>query len=78
VSKNTVARLLADAGRAFSDHQDRVLRDLSCKRLQFDGIWSFVYAKQGNVATARRAPLGVGDVWTWTALDADTRLVPSW
>ncbi len=78
VSKNTSAKLLADAGRAFSDYQDRLMRDLPCKRLQLDEIWSFVYAKQKNVATAKRAPEGAGDVWTWTALDADTKLVPSW
>ena len=78
VSKNTVAKLLADAGRAFSDYQDHAMRDLRCKRLQLDEIWNFVYAKQKNVTTAKRAPPGAGDVWTWTALDAHTKLVPSW
>ena len=77
-SKNTIAKLLADAGEAFFEYQDRTLRNLPCKRIQVDEIWSFVYAKQKNVATAKRAPEGAGDVWTWTAIDADTKLVPSW
>jgi len=50
----------------------------SCKRLQLDEIWSFIYAKQKNVPTAKRAPEDAGDVWTWVAIDADTKLVPSW
>jgi len=77
-SKNTVVKLLVDAGEAFSDYQDRTLRNLPCKRLQVDEIWSFVYAKGKNVATAKAAPEGAGDVWTWTAIDADTKLIPSW
>lgn len=55
-SKNTIAKLLADAGEAFSDYQDRTLRGLTCKRIQVDEIWSFVYAKQKNVPTAKVAP----------------------
>jgi IS1 family transposase len=78
VSKNTVAKLLADAGRACSEYQDRAFRDLKCKRLQLDEIWSFVYAKAKNVPAAKSAPPSAGDVWTWVALDADTKLVPSW
>jgi IS1 family transposase len=77
-SKNTIAKLLADAGEAFSDYQDRTMRGLTCKRVQVDEIWSFVYAKQKNVAGAKAAPEGAGDVWTWTAIDADTKLIPSW
>lgn len=77
-SKNTVVKLLADAGEAFSDYQDRTLRNLACKRLQVDEIWSFVYAKAKNVPTAKAAPPKAGDIWTWTAIDADTKLVPSW
>ncbi len=77
-SKNTIAKLLADAGDAFSDYQDRTLRNLTCKRLQVDEIWAFVYAKQKNVPTARAAPEGAGDIWTWMAIDADTKLIPSW
>lgn len=78
VSKNTVTKLLIDAGKACSDYQDRVLRDLPCRRIQVDEIWSFVYAKQKNVTKAKAAPEDAGDVWTWTAICADTKLVPSW
>lgn len=74
-SKNTVAKLLLDAGRAVSAYQDRVLRNLTCKRVQVDEIWSFVYAKRNNVASAKSAPEDAGDVWTWTAIDADTKLL---
>jgi IS1 family transposase len=76
-SKNTIVKLLADAGQACSDYQDKHLRGLTCKRLQVDEIWSFVYAKAKNVATAKAAPEVAGDVWTWTAIDADTKLIPS-
>ncbi|MGK2911683.1 MAG: helix-turn-helix domain-containing protein, partial [Sphingobium sp.] len=74
-SKNTVAKLLNDAGAALGAYQDRVFRDLNCERVQVDEIWSFTYAKQKNVATAKAAPDGAGDTWTWTAIDADTKLV---
>ena len=76
-SKNTIVKLLADAGEAFSDYQDRTLRGLTCKRLQVDEIWAFVYAKAKNVETAKAAPEGAGDCWTWMAIDADTKLIPS-
>jgi IS1 family transposase len=56
----------------------RFCRNLNCRRIQVDEIWSFVYAKQKNVATAKAAPANAGDVWTWTAIDADTKLIPSW
>jgi IS1 family transposase len=78
VSINTAMKLLADAGQACSDYQDRVFRDLKCQRLQVDEIWSFVYAKAKNVAGAKSAPEQAGDIWTWTAIDADTKLMPSW
>lgn len=78
VSKNTVSKLLIDAGKACSEYQDKALRDLKCTRIQVDEIWSFVYAKQKNVEKAKAAPEQAGDVWTWTAIDADTKLVPSW
>ena len=78
VSKNTVAKLLRDAGEAFSAYQDEHLRNLRCKRLQLDEIWSFVYAKQKNVSTAKAAPEQAGDIWTWVAIDADTKLVASY
>jgi len=74
-SKNTVAKLLCDAGRACAAYQDRVLRNLPCKRVQLDEIWSFVYAKQSNLDVAIAAPDDAGDVWTWTAICADTKLL---
>lgn len=76
-SKNTIVKLLRDAGRACSDYQDRVMRELPCKRLQLDEIWSFVGAKEKNVPYERKG-VGIGDVWTWTAIDEQTKLVPSW
>jgi IS1 family transposase len=77
VGKNTVARLLVDAGVACAAYQDRVLRNLPCERVQVDEIWSFVYAKQGHVADCKAAPRTAGDVWTWTAICADTKLIAS-
>jgi IS1 family transposase len=78
VSLNTVVKLLADAGNACLEYQDRVLRNLSCKRVQADEIWSFVYAKQKNVPQDKRGQFGFGDVWTWTAIDADSKLIVCW
>lgn len=77
-AKNTVVKLLADVGAGCAAYQDKTMRNLSCKRLQCDEIWSFVYAKARNVAHAKAAPEGAGDAWTWTAIDADTKLVPCW
>jgi IS1 family transposase len=74
-SKNTIIKLLNDAGRALGAYQDRVFVNLPCKRVQVDEIWSFTYAKQKNVATAKAAPIECGDTWTWTAICADTKLV---
>jgi len=59
-------------------HQDRAFRNLTCKRIQCDEIWSFCYSKQKNVPEDKKGQFGYGDVWTWTAIDADTKLVPSW
>jgi IS1 family transposase len=78
VSINTAMKLLSDAGQACSDYQDRAFRDLRCQWLQVDEIWSFVYAKAKNVADAKAAPERAGDIWTWTAIDADSKLIPSW
>ena len=78
VSKNTVNKLLIDAGKACAAYQDRALHDLPCLRIQVDEIWSFIYAKEKNVPRAKAAPVEAGDVWTWTAICADTKLVPSW
>jgi IS1 family transposase/lambda repressor-like predicted transcriptional regulator len=78
VSINTVTKLLVDVGTACAEYQDKALRDLKCKRIQCDEIWSFCYSKQKNVAPEKQGVLGYGDVWTWTAIDADSKLVPSW
>ena len=67
----------AVAGQSFSDYQDRTLVNPPCKRIQVDEAWSFCYAKQKNVATAKAAPEGAGDIWTWVGLDAETKLVAS-
>jgi IS1 family transposase len=77
-SKNTVTKLLVDAGQALGVYQDKVFQGLTCQRIQVDEIWSFVYVKQGNREDAKAAPMDSGDVWTWVAIDADTKLVPSW
>jgi IS1 family transposase len=77
ISKTTLLKLVADAGQAFSDYQDRVLRNLNCRRLQVDELWSFTHCKQGNVGRAKKAPPDAGDAWVWVATDADTKLVPS-
>jgi len=77
-AKGTVIRLLAEVGKACAEYQDKHLRNLPCKHIQCDEIWSFCYAKQKNVPENKQGQLGYGDVWTWTAIDADTKLVPSW
>jgi IS1 family transposase len=77
-SKITVSKLLCDAGKACAAYHDEHVRNLKSKRLQLDEIWAFVYAKQKNVADAKAAPDGAGDIWTWTALDADTKLIASY
>lgn len=78
VAKGTVTRLLASVGSACAEYQDRVLRNLPCTNIQCDEIWSFCYAKDKNVPEEHQGEFGYGDVWTWVALDADTKLVPSW
>ena len=78
ISRTTLIKLLEDAGQAFSEYQDRVLVNLPCKRVQVDEAWAFCYAKQKNVSTAKAAPEGAGDIWTWVGLDADTKLIASW
>ncbi len=77
ISRTTLLKLLEDAGQAFSEYQDRVLVNLPCKRIQVDEAWAFCYSKQKNVATAKAAPEGAGDIWTWVGLDAETKLVAS-
>ncbi|MGH7109579.1 MAG: IS1 family transposase [Stellaceae bacterium] len=78
VSFNTVEKLLQDAGRACAEFHDRTVRGVKSQRVQCDEIWSFVHAKAKNVPTAKAAPEWAGDVWTWTALDADHKLILSW
>jgi IS1 family transposase len=78
VSFNTVAKLLVDAGKACAAFHDDTVRNVESRRVQVDEIWSFVYAKQRNVATAKRLDLAYGDVWTWTAIDADSKLILSY
>jgi IS1 family transposase len=75
VAKTTVLRLLVALGQACSEYQDRTLRGLSCKRVQCDEIWSFCYAKDKNVPSSMREPGVTGSIWTWTAIDADSKLI---
>jgi IS1 family transposase len=77
-AKNTVIKLLTDLGAACGTFQDAALRDLPCKTIQCDEIWNFVYSKAKNVPEQHKGEFGYGDVWTWTAICADTKLVPSW
>lgn len=78
VAKGTVLKLLKDIGAVCTAYQDKAFKNLPCKRIQCDEIWSFCYAKEKNVPKKKQGKFGFGDVWTWTALCADTKLVPSW
>lgn len=78
VSINTVSKMLVDAGQVCAAYHDQYVRGLTCKRVQCDEIWSFCYSKDKNVKAAKAAPEGAGNVWTWTALDADTKLICTW
>jgi IS1 family transposase len=78
VSKNTVTKLLEDAGEACLFYHDRYVRSIAAQRVQCDEIWSFAGCKQKNVAKAKRKDLAYGDVWTWVAMDADTKLAISY
>src|SRR5947209_16479144 len=78
VAKNTVTKLLVDLGHACEEYQDGTLHDLPCTRLQVDEIWAFCHAKEKNVAPEHEGILGYGDVWTFTAIDAETKLIPTW
>lgn len=77
-AKNTVTKLLVDIGEAAADYQDKVLRDLPCKVVEADEIWSYCYSKQVNVPKEFKGTPGYGDVWTFTAICADTKLAPTW
>lgn len=78
VSRNTVDKLLRDVGIACLAYQDEHLRNLPCKRVQCDEIWSFVYSKGKNVPEDKKGQFGFGDIWTWVAICPDTKLVPCW
>ena len=77
-AKNTITKLLIDLGEACTGYQDRELRGLPCKTIQVDEIWAYCYSKQKNIPEEHKGEFGYGDVWTWTAICADTKLVPSW
>ena len=77
-AKGTVLKLLVDIGEACYDYQDKTLRSLTCERIQCDEIWAFCYAKAKNVPEEHKGEFGYGDVWTFTAIDADTKLIPAW
>lgn len=77
-SKNTVLKLLAEVGEACALYQDRVMVGLTCKKIQCDEIWSFVGMKEKNVPEEVKGVFGIGDVYTWTSIDADTKLMPCW
>ena len=78
VSINTVSKMLVDAGQVCAAYHDQYVRGLTCKRVQCDEIWSFVGAKAKNVSSMKQPVDGAGDVWTWTALDSDSKLIISW
>jgi len=77
-AKGTVLRLLREIGQACAAYQDRTLRGLTSRRIQCDEVWAFCYAKEKNVPRQHKGEWGYGDVWTWVALDADSKLVPCW
>ncbi|HWM95041.1 MAG TPA: IS1 family transposase [Thermoanaerobaculia bacterium] len=78
VARNTVTKLLLDLATVCAAYSDEHLRNLPCRRLQVDEIWAFCYAKAKNVPADKKGVFGYGDVWTFCAIDADTKLVPSW
>jgi hypothetical protein len=78
IHRTTIQNLLVDLGKSCSAFQDKTLRNLPCKRIQCDEVWAFIHCKQKNVPEAMEGVLGFGDVWTWTAMCADTKLVPCW
>ena len=78
VSINTVTKLMVEAGEACAAYHDEAVRDVAARKVQCDEIWAFCYAKDKNVARAKSAPHGAGDVWTWTAIDADNKMILSY
>ena len=78
VSINTVTKLMVEAGEACAAHHDEAVRDVEARKVQCDEIWAFCYAKEKNVRRAKAAPRGSGDVWTWTAIEADSKMILSY
>ena len=78
VSINTVTKLMVEAGEACAAYHDEAVRDVTSSKVQCDEIWAFCYAKEKNVARAKAAPRGAGDVWTWTALESDSKMILSY
>ena len=78
VSINTVTKLMVEAGEACAAYHDETVRNVTASNVQCDEIWAFCYAKEKNVVRARSAPRGAGDVWTWTALDSDSKMILSY
>lgn len=78
IHRTTIMKLLCELGEACTNYQDEHFRNLQCKRIECDEIWSFVYCKQKNVKPEEKGVLGTGDVWTWTAIDPNTKLIPCW
>ncbi len=78
VSINTVSKLMVEAGQACAAYHDEAVRDVEARKIQCDEIWAFCYAKEKNVMLAKSAPEGAGDVWTWTALDSDSKMILSY
>jgi len=77
-AKKTVARLQVEAGIACAAYHDKVMRNLKCNVVQVDEVWSFTYSKQKNIPEHFKGVKGIGDTWTWIAIDADSKLIPSW
>jgi IS1 family transposase len=78
VAKKTVSRILVEVGEACTAYHDKIMRNLPCKVIQVDEVWSFTYCKQANIPPELEGLDGIGDTWTWIAIDADTKLIPSW
>ncbi len=78
IAKNTIVKLLEEVGQVCAEYQDKSFRNLPCKRIQCDEIWNFCYAKDKNVPADKVGQFGFGSVWTWAAICADTKLIPSW
>jgi hypothetical protein len=78
IERGTITNLLVNLGHACAEFQDKTLQNLSCKRIQCDEIWAYCYAKDKNLPVEKHNQFGFGSVWTWTAIDADTKLIASW